>query len=112
VLSIVDNRTFRRITYEVLDHDPTHADMGRFFRTFHSALDQRGLTLRGTSSGRVLPASVQDVWGGWAEKGHETLCVVRGSTLKRVWPGERLLSPTPSLPLQPRLLETLQRLMQ
>jgi hypothetical protein len=30
VLSIVDNRTFRRITYEVLDHDPTHADMNVF----------------------------------------------------------------------------------
>jgi len=26
VLSIVDNRTFRRLTYEVLDHDPTQAD--------------------------------------------------------------------------------------
>jgi len=39
VLSIVDNRTFRRITYDVLDHDPTHADIVRFFRTFHSALE-------------------------------------------------------------------------
>jgi hypothetical protein len=33
VLSIVDNRTFRRITYKVLDHDPTHADMESFFET-------------------------------------------------------------------------------
>ena len=31
VLSIVDNRTFRRIAYEVLDHDPTHVDMEHFF---------------------------------------------------------------------------------
>ncbi len=26
VLSIVDNRTFRRLIYQVLDHDPTHED--------------------------------------------------------------------------------------
>ena len=38
VLSIVDNRTFRRLTYEVLDHDPTHADMERFFRSFQRLL--------------------------------------------------------------------------
>ncbi len=31
VLSIVDNRTFRRIAYEVLDHDPTHVDMEALF---------------------------------------------------------------------------------
>ena len=55
VLSIVDNRTFRRITYKVLDHDPTHTDMERFFRTFQSALDGRGLALRGiTTDGSAL----------------------------------------------------------
>ncbi len=32
VLSIVNNRTFRRLIYEVLDHDPTHADIRRFFQ--------------------------------------------------------------------------------
>ena len=55
VLSIVDNRTFRRITYEVLDHDPTHADIKRFFRRFQAALEQRGLVLRGiTTDGSAL----------------------------------------------------------
>jgi len=55
VLSIVDNRTFRRITYKVLDHDPTHTDMERFFRTFQSAFDGRGLALRGiTTDGSAL----------------------------------------------------------
>ncbi|HJN08839.1 MAG TPA: transposase [Pirellulaceae bacterium] len=65
VLSIVDNRTFRRITYEVLDHDPTHADMERFFRTFHSALKQRGLALRGiTTDGSTLyPEPISKVFG-------------------------------------------------
>ena len=55
VLSIVDNHTFRRITYEVLDHDPKHGDIQRFFRTFQTALDERGLTLRGiTTHGSAL----------------------------------------------------------
>jgi hypothetical protein len=55
VLSIVDNHTFRRITYEVLDHDPTHADMERFFHAFHTALDERGLSLQGiTTDGSAL----------------------------------------------------------
>lgn len=28
------NRAFRRILYEVLDHNPRHQDIGRFFRRF------------------------------------------------------------------------------
>ena len=32
VLSIVDNHNFQRLVYEVLDHDPTHDDIIRFFR--------------------------------------------------------------------------------
>ena len=65
VLSIVDNRTFRRITYEVLDHDPTHADMERFFRTFQAALQKRGLALRGiTTDGSALyPEPISKVFG-------------------------------------------------
>jgi len=65
VLSIVDNRTFRRITYEVLDHDPTHADMERFFHTLQSALDRRGLTLQGiTTDGSALyPEPISQVFG-------------------------------------------------
>lgn len=65
VLSIVDNRTFRRITYEVLDHDPTHADMESFFRKFQSALDRRGLKLQGiTTDGSALyPEPISKVFG-------------------------------------------------
>jgi len=65
VLSIVDNRTFRRITYEVLDHDPAHADMERFFCAFQSALEQRGLALRGiTTDGSALyPEPISKVFG-------------------------------------------------
>ena len=50
VLSIVDNRTFKRLIYEVLDHNPTHEDMRTFFHRFHMELDQRALTLRGVTT--------------------------------------------------------------
>jgi hypothetical protein len=65
VLSIVDNRTFRRITYEVLDHDPTHADMERFFREFQAALQHRGLVLRGitTDASALYPEPICRVFG-------------------------------------------------
>jgi hypothetical protein len=65
VLSIVDNRTFRRLTYEVLDHDPTHADIERFFRTFRSALEERGLTLRGvtTDGSDLYPKPISKIFG-------------------------------------------------
>jgi len=50
VLSIVDNHTFRRLIYEVLDHDPTHEDMVRFFRRFHKELERRDLKLQGVTT--------------------------------------------------------------
>jgi hypothetical protein len=50
VLSIVDNHTFKRLLYEVLDHDPTHDDMTLFFRRFRRELDRRGMTLRGVTT--------------------------------------------------------------
>jgi len=65
VLSIVDNRTFRRITFEVLDHDPTHADMERFFRRFQSLLAERGLELKGitTDGSNLYPEPISEVFG-------------------------------------------------
>ena len=65
VLSIVDNRTFRRITYEVLDHDPTHTDIERFFRRFQSLLEDRGLELKGitTDGSSLYPEPISKVFG-------------------------------------------------
>ncbi len=65
VLSIVDNRTFRRITYEVLDHDPTHADIERFFRRFQSLLKARRLELKGitTDGSNLYPEPISTVFG-------------------------------------------------
>ncbi len=65
VLSIVDNHTFKRIIYEVLDHDPNHEDMARFFRRFKNALDARGLLLAGitTDGSPLYPVPIADVFG-------------------------------------------------
>jgi hypothetical protein len=73
VLSIVDNRTFRRITFEVLDHDPTHADIERFFRRFQSLLADRGLELKGitTDGSNLYPESISKVFGGVAHQSCE-----------------------------------------
>jgi hypothetical protein len=65
ILSIVDNRTFKRLLYQVLDHDPTHTDIVRFFGRFQRALKTRGLTLKGiTSDGSALyPEPIATVFG-------------------------------------------------
>jgi len=65
VLSIVDNRTFKRVAYQVLDHDPTHEDIVAFFRRFQAALEARHLTLQGiTTDGSALyPAAITTVFG-------------------------------------------------
>ena len=65
VLSIVDNRAFRRLCYEVLDHDPTHRDIRAFFRRFRAALTSRGLTLRGitTDGSELYPQPISQVFG-------------------------------------------------
>jgi transposase len=65
VLSIVDNRRFRRLIYEVLDHAPTHEDITRFLGRFKTALDARGRSLRGiTTDGSALyPGPIAQVFG-------------------------------------------------
>lgn len=66
VLSIVDNRRFHRLTYEVLDHDPTCDDIRRFFRRFRALLKARGLALRGitTDGSELYPAPMAEIFGG------------------------------------------------
>lgn len=65
VLSIVDNRRFKRIAYEVLDHDPSQDDIRAFFRRFRAALDHRGLVLRGitTDGSPLYPEPIREVFG-------------------------------------------------
>jgi hypothetical protein len=65
VLSIVDNHTFKRLMYEVLDHDPTQDDIRAFFQRFRKILEARGLTLAGitTDGSPLYPAPIADVFG-------------------------------------------------
>jgi hypothetical protein len=65
ILSIVDNRTFKRLIYQVLDHDPTRKDVEAFFGRFQAALKARGLTLKGiTTDGSALyPEPIATAFG-------------------------------------------------
>ena len=65
VLSIVDNRTFKRLLYQVLDHDPDHEDIAAFFHRFRMALRLRGLKLQGvtTDASPLYPEPLQEVFG-------------------------------------------------
>jgi hypothetical protein len=65
VLSAVDNRQYKRILYQVLDHDPNHDDMKAFLGRLKEALDGRGLALKGiTTDGSALyPEAIREVFG-------------------------------------------------
>src|SRR5215216_2172781 len=65
VLSAVDNRQYKRILYQVLDHDPTHDDIKAFLGRLKEALDARGLALKGiTTDGSALyPEPIRTVFG-------------------------------------------------
>jgi len=65
VLSIVDNHAFHRLTYEVLDHDPTCEDIRRFFQRFKHHLDIRGLAVVGitTDGSPLYPEPILQVFG-------------------------------------------------
>lgn len=65
VLSLVDNRRFKRLVYEVLDHDPTQEDLRRFCKGFKAALDARGLTVLGitTDASPLYPVPIAEVFG-------------------------------------------------
>ncbi len=64
VLSLVANRTSKRLFFQVLDHDPTQAaDVIAFFRRFQDALLTRPLKVLGiTTDGLELhPGAIQAV---------------------------------------------------
>ena len=62
----MDNHNFRRLIYEVLDHDPTHEDIIRFFRRFRRELDKRDLKLSGvtTDGSPLYPEPLTEVFNG------------------------------------------------
>jgi hypothetical protein len=65
ILSIVDNRTFKRLTFQVLDHDPAGPDIVAFFGRFRAALEARGLSLKGitTDGSSLYPDAIVAVFG-------------------------------------------------
>jgi hypothetical protein len=65
VLFIVDNHKFKRLYYEVLDHNPANEDIKRFFARFKQMLDARGLTLNGitTDGSPLYPDAIAEVFG-------------------------------------------------
>ena len=65
VLSAVDNRQYKRVLYEVLDHDPNHGDIEAFLGRLKTALEERNLALKGiTTDGSALyPDPIRTVFG-------------------------------------------------
>lgn len=65
VLSAVDNRQYKRVMYEVLDHDPNHDDIEAFLGRLKTALDERDLVLKGitTDGSSLYPDPIRKVFG-------------------------------------------------
>ena len=61
----MDNRTFKRLYFQVLDHDATQDDIIAFFGHFQVALHTRQLTVYGipTDGSPLYPVAIQTVWG-------------------------------------------------
>ena len=64
VLSIVDNHTFQRLAYRVLEHDPTQQDIRAFFGAFKAQLDARALKVAGitTDGSPLYPVVIRDLF--------------------------------------------------
>lgn len=88
LLSLVDNRNYRRLTFELLDHDPTQDDIERFLAAFKSELDQRGLALRGvtTDGSNLYPEPLAKVFPGVSHQSCEFHIIkeINKSVLKAV----------------------------
>jgi hypothetical protein len=65
VLSLVDNRTFKRLDYQVLTHDPTQADLLAFFKRFAARLAERQMKVKAiTTDGKnFYPPAITAAFG-------------------------------------------------
>ena len=70
VLSVVDNRQYKRMLYAVLDHEPTHPDITTFFGRLKTALMERDLVLQGitTDGSPLYPEPIRMVFGDVAHQ--------------------------------------------
>lgn len=66
ILSIVDNRRFHRLMFEVLDHSPAHADISKFLTRFRDALRSKALPLQGitTDASPLYPEPLKILFPG------------------------------------------------
>ena len=65
ILSIVDNRSYKRLYYQVLAHHPDHSDLLAFFQAFQALLPARQLTVQGitTDGSSLYPQAIAAVFG-------------------------------------------------
>ena len=70
MLSVVDNRQYKRMLYAVLDHEPAHPDITTFLGRLKTALTERDLVLQGiTTDGSALyPEPIRLVFGDVAQQ--------------------------------------------
>jgi hypothetical protein len=70
VLSVVDNRQYKRILYDVLAHDPTHEDITAFWERLKTALTERAVVLQGitTDGSPLYPEPIRSVCGAVAHQ--------------------------------------------
>jgi hypothetical protein len=63
---LVDNHTFRRLVYRVLEHDPTQDDIRLFLRDFRAHLQARSLQVRGitTDGSSLYPVPLAELFPG------------------------------------------------
>lgn len=66
MLSLVDNHTYRRLAYRVLDHSPKAADITGFLKDFKKQLDARDLKVAGitTDGSPLYPKPLALVFNG------------------------------------------------
>jgi len=66
VITIVDNRRYKRLACRVLGHKPTHKDVRVFLGEFKAHLDKRGLEVRGitTDGSSLYPKVLKKLWPG------------------------------------------------
>ena len=64
MLSVVDNRAFRRLAFRVLEHDPDQDDVRSFLADFKAELDRRALAVRGitTDGSSLYPKVLKELW--------------------------------------------------
>jgi hypothetical protein len=64
ILSVVDNRRYNRLTFCVLEHDPTQEHVLAFLTEFKGQLDRRRLSVAGitTDGSSLYPKVLQELW--------------------------------------------------